>query len=125
MRPLVHPGIEDITVEGILHALSDPTRVAIFSQIASSSCSANCSSFSVVKEKAVPKSTLSQHFKALRDAGLIRSERVGVEMQNVSRCKEIEERFPGLIPAIVGALNVQSGDGAAKRGGTKGRAKTK
>jgi DNA-binding transcriptional ArsR family regulator len=123
MRPLVHPAVEDITVEGILHALSDPTRVAIFSQIANSNCSANCSSFSVVKEKEIPKSTLSQHFKALRDAGLIHSERVGVEMQNVSRCKEIEERFPGLIPAIVGALKVQSGESSPKR--ASGKAKTK
>ena len=121
MRPLVHPAVEDITVEGILHALSDPTRVAIFSRIANSSCSANCSSFSVVNEKEIPKSTLSQHFKALRDAGLIRSERVGVEMQNVSRCKEVEQRFPGLIPAIVGALKIQSGDSSAKRSKRKPR----
>ncbi len=108
MKPLVHPALEDITVEGILHALSDPTRVAIFARIASSGCSANCSSFLTVCEKAIPKSTLSQHFKALRDAGLIRSERVGVEMQNTSRCKEIETRFPGLLPAITGALKIQS-----------------
>jgi len=32
MRPLVHPSVEDITVEAILHALSDPARVAIFAQ---------------------------------------------------------------------------------------------
>jgi DNA-binding transcriptional ArsR family regulator len=39
--------------------------------------------------------TLSQHFRALREAGLVRSERHGVELRNVSRCKEIERRFPG------------------------------
>jgi hypothetical protein len=50
---------------------------------------------------------LSQHFKALREAGLIRSERHGVEMQNRSRCQEIETRFPGLIPAIVKAHAAQ------------------
>lgn len=109
MRPLTHPAIENITVEGILHALSDPTRVAIFSRIANSGCSATCSAFSTIGEKEIPKSTLSQHFNVLRDSGLIRSERVGVEMQNVSRCAEIEKRFPGLIPAIVNALGVQSG----------------
>ena len=36
MRPLFHPSIEDVTVEGILHALSDPARVAIFAQIVGS-----------------------------------------------------------------------------------------
>ncbi len=118
MKPLVHPAVEDVTVEGILHALSDPTRVAIFARIAESGCSSTCSAYLTVGEKSVPKSTLSQHFKALRDAGLIRSERVGVEMQNTSRCKEIESRFPGLIPAIVGALRVQSGE-SAKRAKSK------
>jgi len=110
MKPLVHPALKDITVEGILHALSDPTRVEIFSKIADSGCSANCSSFLTVGEKAVPKSTLSQHFKVLREAGLVRSERMGVEMQNASRCSEIETRFPGLLSAIVGALRTQAGE---------------
>jgi len=115
MKPLVHPALEDITVEGILHALSDPTRVEIFAKMADSNGSANCSTFLTVNEKAVPKSTLSQHFKVLRDAGLVRSERVGVEMQNISRCKEIETRFPGLLPAIVSALRTQSGERSATR----------
>jgi len=124
MKPLVHPALEDITVEGILHALSDPTRVEIFAKMADSNGSANCSTFLTVNEKAVPKSTLSQHFKVLRDAGLVRSERVGVEMQNISRCKEIETRFPGLLPAIVSALRTQSGERIATRAGGK-KAKNK
>ena len=107
MRPLVHPSIEDVTVEGILHALSDPVRVAIFTQIASSACPHSCSNFLNVTEKNVPKSTLSQHFKALREAGLIRGERRGVEMLNTSRCIEIDRRFPGLITAIINAHQVQ------------------
>jgi DNA-binding transcriptional ArsR family regulator len=101
MRPLFHPSVEDVTVEGILHALSDPARVAIFTQIVSSGCRQNCSDFTQVSERAIPKSTLSQHFKALREAGLIRGERVGVEMRNTSRCAEIDERFPGLIMALI------------------------
>src|ERR1700735_5021009 len=107
MRPLFHPSLEDITVEGILHALSDPVRVAIFAQIAGSNCSRNCSNFLNVSERPIPKSTLSLHFKALREAGLIRGERRGVEMQNTSRCAEIDKRFPGLIMAIVKAHNIQ------------------
>jgi DNA-binding transcriptional ArsR family regulator len=110
MRPLFHPSIEDITVEGILHALSDPARVAIFMDIASSQCSQNCTNFVNVSERPIPKSTLSQHFKALREAGLIRGERRGVEMQNTSRCTEIDQRFPGLIASIVNAHNIQSRD---------------
>src|SRR5579859_5814684 len=108
MRPLFHPSIDDVTVEAILHALSDPVRVAIFAQIAGASCPQTCSNFANISEKAIPKSTLSQHFKALREAGLIRGERQGVEMRNTSRCTEIEGRFPGLIAAIVNAHKIQS-----------------
>jgi DNA-binding transcriptional ArsR family regulator len=108
MRPLFHPSVEDVSVEAILHALSDPVRVAIFAEIVGSECSRNCSTFLRVTEKEIPKSTLSQHFKALREAGLIRGERRGVEMHNTSRCAEIDQRFPGLIAAIVSAHNIQS-----------------
>src|SRR5260221_13806208 len=110
MRPLFHPSMEDVTVEGILHALSDPVRVAIYADIVGSACSLNCSNFLSVSERPIPKSTLSQHFKALREAGLIRGERRGVEMHNTSRCAEVEKRFPGLIAAIVKAHNIQSAE---------------
>jgi DNA-binding transcriptional ArsR family regulator len=122
MRPLFHPSVEDVTVEAILHALSDPVRVAIYADIVGSECSQNCSSFLKVSEKNIPKSTLSQHFKALREAGLIRGERRGVEMHNTSRCAEIEKRFPGLIMAIVSAHNIQL-EGKT-RAGTAGKRKS-
>ena len=99
--------MDEVTVEGILHALSDPVRVRIFKDIARSECAQTCSSFLEVSGHPVPKSTLSQHFKTLREAGLIRSERKGVELHNRSRCEEINARFPGLIPAIVAALQLQ------------------
>jgi DNA-binding transcriptional ArsR family regulator len=117
MRPLIHPAIEDITVEGILHALSDPVRVAIYAELAGSGCASICSNFLEVSDRSIPKSTLSQHFRALREAGLVLSERQGVEMHNTSRCKEIEQRFPGLVGAILKAHGVQAAgrSRAAKR----------
>jgi len=108
MRPLVHPSAEDITVEGILHALSDPVRAQIFAKIARSDGAHTCSAFLELSDKSVPKSTLSQHFKALREAGLIRSERKGVEMHNTPRCDEIDKRFPGLLAAIIAAHKTQN-----------------
>ena len=95
-------------VQGILHALSDPVRVRIFAQLSAGNCAQNCSAFLTVDDTPLPKSTLSQHFKVLRESGLIRGERHGVEMQNTSRCGEIEKRFPGLIPSIIQALTIQS-----------------
>jgi DNA-binding transcriptional ArsR family regulator len=124
VRPLFHPPIENVTVEGILHALSDPVRVAIFADLASSDCAYNCSTFLNVTNKQIPKSTLSHHFKALRDAGLIRTERHGVEMHNSSRCSEIESRFPGLLAAILNAHKVQmesAQSAGKKRAARKGK----
>ena len=120
MRPLFHPSIEDVTVEGILHALSDPVRVAIYAEIVAQECSHSCANFANIRDKTIPRSTLSLHFKALRDAGLIRGERRGVEMHNTPRCAEIDRRFPGLITAIISAHNIQlqgksQANAAAKR----------
>jgi DNA-binding transcriptional ArsR family regulator len=107
MRPLIHPSTDDVTVEGILHALSDPVRAHIFSEIAHGKGSQICSAFLEVSDRCIPKSTLSQHFKALREAGLINSERRGVEMHNTARCEEINAKFPGLLPAIMNAHRTQ------------------
>ncbi len=103
---------------GILHALSDPVRVAIYAELATTSGATTCSHFLKVSDRSIPKSTLSQHFKALREAGLVRSERNGVELRNLSRCAEIERRFPGLIPAILNAHRCEATAqaGALKRG---------
>jgi DNA-binding transcriptional ArsR family regulator len=100
MRPLPHPKLDDITVEGILHALSDPIRMEIFGQLAASECAKNCSAFVHVNKDALPKSTLSQHFRILRESGLIRSERKGVELINSTRCEELKERFGPMLQAI-------------------------
>ena len=107
MKPIHHPPLDAITLEGIFHALSDPARAAIFANIAFSQDSQNCTAFAQIRDRIIPKSTLSQHFNALREAGLIRSERRGVEMHNVSRCEELEQRFPGLIPSILTAYRKQ------------------
>src|SRR5437868_11632621 len=107
MRPLQHPSVGDITVEGILYALSDPIRVQIFANIASSECARTCSNFLMLDNRKLPKSTLSQHFKILRESGLIRSERKGVEMHSTSRCMELKDRFGPLIEAIINSYKVQ------------------
>ena len=45
-------------------------------------------------------STLSFHYRVLREAGLIFSEKRGVEVINTLRLKDIEARFPGLLKTI-------------------------
>lgn len=108
MRPLFHPAMEDVRPEAILHALSDPARAAIFARIVGAGCVQACASVSALGDRVIPKSSLSSHFKVLREAGLIRSERHGVEMRNHSRCDEVEARFPGLLGAIMSAYASQT-----------------
>jgi len=92
-----------MTVQGVLYALSDPVRVRIFMQLLSADCTRNCATFMNIASHPLPKSTLSQHFKILREAGLIRSERRGVELQNRARCEEIAAKFGPMVKAILDA----------------------
>jgi DNA-binding transcriptional ArsR family regulator len=105
MRPLYHPPVEELTVQGILYALSDPARVRIFMELMDAKCSQNCSAFVNIN---MPKSTLSQHFTILREAGLIRSVRKGVELQNEARCADLEKKFGPMIKEILQAYLVEA-----------------
>ena len=119
MKPLVHPAIEDVPLEAILHALADRARVALFFEIVYQDSPKNCSKLVSVLDKAIPRSTLSQHMRTLREAGLIRSERHGHEMRNTSRYAEVDARFPGLLLAIISAHAVEIGI-KKKRSGRRG-----
>jgi DNA-binding transcriptional ArsR family regulator len=108
MRPLNHPRPEEMTVEGILYALSDPVRVRIFLELMGADCAKSCSTFLNVNKTPLPKSTLSHHITVLRDAGLIRSVRKGVELQNVARCADLKKRFGPMIKAILQAYQSEA-----------------
>jgi DNA-binding transcriptional ArsR family regulator len=108
VRSLVHPVVSEISVEGLLYALSDPVRAQIYAEVATSECPLNCSNFRKVDNRTLPKATLSQHFKILREVGLIRSERKGVEMHNTTRCAELKERFGDMLAAILATYAAQN-----------------
>jgi DNA-binding transcriptional ArsR family regulator len=108
MKPLVHPAIEDVPLEAILHALADPVRVALFFDLVYQEGPKNCTKLVSVLEKPIPKSTLSQHMRILREAGLIRGERHGHEMRNTSRYEEVDAFYPGLLLAIITAHAIQT-----------------
>ncbi len=101
MRPIVHTPTEDMTVEGVLYALSDPVRAQILLEMVAAVCPQKCADFGRVLSKPLPKSTLSQHFRILREAGLIHSERKGKEIHNTLRCDEMTEPFVDLITKIL------------------------
>ena len=101
MRPFLHPRPEEFSLQGVLHALADPERLALFRRIGSSgdgpvSC-IRCA------PSTMAKSSLSRHMQILREAGLVRSERRGSEVVNLSRANEVDTRFPGLLGPILTA----------------------
>ena|SRR5580692_3567563 len=108
MRPLYHPSLEEISVQGILYALSDPVRVRIYAELAQAESAMNCCAFLTNGKLTLPKSTLSQHFKVLREAGLIRSERKGVELKNSTRCQELKKKFGPMVTGILNAYANQA-----------------
>jgi DNA-binding transcriptional ArsR family regulator len=106
-RPLRHPEIESVTVADVLHALADPVRLAIVSELMESESGMSCVETMSSARIVMPKSTCSQHFQILRDAGLIRCERKGVELTSRLRTRELEQRFPGLLKSILRAYKAE------------------
>src|SRR5580700_10317373 len=100
-RPLTHPHIDDVTVGGILHALSDPVRLRIVDKLLKTPGGMNCTQTTLKLKLAMPKSTCSQHYRILREAGLIVSERRGVDLSSRVRSAELEARYPGLLASIL------------------------
>jgi DNA-binding transcriptional ArsR family regulator len=63
----------------------------------------------------IPKSMMSQHFKIFREAGLIRSERKGVELKNSSRWPELKKKYGPMLTEI---LQAYANEGKNPRGET-------
>jgi DNA-binding transcriptional ArsR family regulator len=100
MARFVHPGKEDISLAGVLGALGDPMRLKILKKLLErrQGC-LSCSEAAPCADMA--KSTLSYHFRILREAGLIRTTKQGVENLNSVRSDDLNERFPGLLSTIM------------------------
>ena len=69
-------GEDEIKIAGFAKALSHPARVAIIKQLIGNKCSCG----DVVKELPLSQSTVSQHLKELKDAGLIKGEIEGTKV---------------------------------------------
>jgi len=114
-RPLTHPHIDDVTVAGVLHALSDPVRLGIVDKLLKSPAGMNCTQTTLKLKLAMPKSTCSQHYRILREAGLIVSERRGVDLSSRVRCAELDARFPGLLASILKSYKKESSRSARRK----------
>lgn len=99
MVQFVHPSTQDITLAGVLSALADPTRLKIVKGLIGRENCMSCTEAAPCPGMA--KSTLSNHFRVLRETGLIRTTKQGVEHRNAVREADIDARFPGLLKSIL------------------------
>ncbi|MGC3000853.1 ArsR/SmtB family transcription factor [Streptomyces sp. G35A] len=109
-RDLPHPVREEIRLEGVLHALSDPMRLRIVRELAAGHAELSCSQFDLP----VTKSTTTHHFRVLRESGVIRQIYRGTAKMNGLRRDDLEELFPGLLDCLLTAAARQAarhGDG--------------
>ena len=104
MTQFVHPSKEDIALAGLMNALADPVRLCIFKSLMNKKGCMSCSEASAA-HKNMAKSTLSHHFRIMRESGLIRTTKQGVEHRNVIRKDEINDKFPGLLKTMLQLVN--------------------
>jgi DNA-binding transcriptional ArsR family regulator len=94
---LHHPSREELEIADVLHALSDPQRLSIVRTLAADPAPRRCGSFGLC----VSKSTLTHHFRVLREAGVIEQHDLGTARLSTLRCDDLDARFPGLLDAVL------------------------
>jgi DNA-binding transcriptional ArsR family regulator len=99
MRRIKVAELKEIEITDVMYALSDPARLEIVKTLADGQ-PRTCGELNADR----PKSSMSHHFKILRDSGLIETRVEGKEHFNELRMKDLERRFPGLLKGILNAL---------------------
>ncbi|MBP6115463.1 MAG: helix-turn-helix transcriptional regulator [Neisseriaceae bacterium] len=97
-NPLPEPDIAELRLEKILAALADPLRLTIVRKLLLERQAYDhpCGWFEIDR----PKSSLTHHFKTLREAGVIRQRQYGLERRSRLRSEDLEKRFPGLLALV-------------------------
>lgn len=92
----------------VLHALGDPVRLAFVRVLRTETGGINCVDTMTRAGLSMPKSTCSHHFQVLRKAGVVRSQRRGIDLINFLRRDDLQARFPGLLASILDACEVET-----------------
>ena len=87
----------EMELTSLLHALGDPVRLEIVRELDRDGTRA-CGSFGHL---GVSPSTLSHHFRVLRDAGLVETSHAGTRRLNSLRREAVDDSFPGLLDAVL------------------------
>jgi DNA-binding transcriptional ArsR family regulator len=93
---VTHPDTSQIRLDRVLYALSDGVRLSIIRKLAREG-TASCGAL----DSGRPKSSMSHHFRVLRECGVVRTHSEGVTHMNELRQADLDRRFPGLLSAIL------------------------
>ena len=94
---LHHPDRDEIELAAVLHALSDPHRLEIVRRLAEDSEPRPCGTL----ELGLSKSTMTHHFRILREAGVVEQRREGTARLTSLRRDDLDARVPGLLDAVL------------------------
>lgn len=100
VRTLYHPSLQEMSLPTVLYALSDPIRLDIVRRLAENG-EQSCGALNL----SGPKSTLSHHFKVLRESGVIQTRIEGTQRCISIRYKDLNALFPGLLDAVLHSLD--------------------
>ncbi|MFF1878113.1 ArsR/SmtB family transcription factor [Leifsonia sp. NPDC058230] len=92
------PEMSDVQLVDLLRAVADPIRLQIVRVLADGEPHSKSGAEWGFE---VQKSTLSHHFKALREAGVTLTIVNGRTHAIQLRRRELDERFPGLVDALI------------------------
>lgn len=93
-----HPNVQEMELGDVLSALADPLRRRVVGELIALEDGAErtCASF----ELGVAKSTLTHHFRVLRESGLVRQVNRGNSRKVRLRRADLDQRFPGLLAMV-------------------------
>jgi DNA-binding transcriptional ArsR family regulator len=101
-KELPHPALEDIDAAVVLAAMGEPIRLAIVLRLAEEGAECRCGAFTPLTSA----SNLSYHFHKLREAGVTMTRQAGTSKIVRLRREELDQRFPGLLDAIIKAARL-------------------
>jgi DNA-binding transcriptional ArsR family regulator len=108
---LPEPPARELRLETVMAALSEPLRMTVIRRLLLDSDAYDhpCGWFGFDR----PKSSLTHHFKVLREAGLIHQRQYGLERRSRLRTEDLNRRFPGLLDLVAGT-NDPAGSGSSR-----------
>jgi DNA-binding transcriptional ArsR family regulator len=97
--PLPQPTQAEMDLPAVLDALSDPIRLSILHRylVDGGGEERSCGWVGIDR----PKSTLTHHFRVLREAGLLEQHLEGLTRVSRVRTDEVQQRFPGLLDLVL------------------------